>query len=318
MAKPVLIITVFLGCGKTSFLRRLLRQCGAVELRPALVINEVGDVDVDGELLADLHAEQARLVGGCVCCTLQAQLSDTIYDLLERDAGDLILIECSGLSNPLDVLGVLTAPAMLREVAVSHIVCLLDAVRAPAMLKVAEVAKQQVAAADIILLNKQDRLDPAKRPEVEALVRALNPHAALHWTTYGDLGDAALRGLLTDPAPVRASCACGHAQHDHHHHELPASFCTTALPLPPTMARAELEALLHALPANVLRAKGFAYVAGEGWHMLHRVFDAVDVIPFTDAVPASGPLLVCIGQQLDVEALRTLVEPQISQISQIR
>ena len=73
MPIPVIIVTGFLGCGKTSFLRHLLPRCGVAGLRPALIINEVGDVDVDGELLADLQAEQARLVGGCVCCTLQSQ-----------------------------------------------------------------------------------------------------------------------------------------------------------------------------------------------------------------------------------------------------
>ncbi len=310
MAIPVIIVTGFLGCGKTTFLRRLLPRCGAVGLRPALIINEVGDVDVDGELLADLHAEQARLVGGCVCCTLQSQLASTLDELLERQAGDVIIIECSGLSNPMDVLGVLSAPALLREIAVSHIVCLLDAARVEKVLRVTELARTQAAGADVLILNKLDRLDPAQREHLSAIIDEVNARADRHWATFGDIGDAALDALLTAPAPVR--CACGeHHDHEHDHahtHALPASFCTVALPLPSSVERAALETLLRELPANVIRAKGFAALADEGWHILHRVYDAYDITPLYSAAPAIGAVLVCIGQHLEATALQTMVE----------
>jgi len=315
MAIPVLIVTGFLGCGKTTFLRHLLPRCGVQGVRPALIINEVGDVDVDGELLADLYSEQVRLVGGCVCCTLQSQLNSTIFDVLERQAGDAIIIECSGLSNPMDVLSVLSAPALLREIAVTHIVCLLDSPRADKVLQVAEPAKAQVAAADVLILNKIDRLDPASRAPLEALVNNLNPHAIRHWTSYGDIGEPALDALFA-PAPVRCSCGEAHDHaHAHHHghghehtHALPASFCTVALPLPAMVARAALERLLCDLPANVIRAKGFAHLDGEGWHVLHRVYDAFDITPLFGPAPNAGALLVCIGQHLQPEAIRAQVE----------
>ena len=310
MAVPVIVVAGFLGCGKTSFLRHLLPLCGEVGLRPALIINEVGDVDVDGELLADLHAEQARLVGGCVCCTLQAQLSGTIDDLLERRMGDVIIIECSGLSNPLDVVGVLAAPAMLDRLAVSHIICLVDAGRAEKMLAVAELAKAQVANADIVILNKADRVTEDKQDAVSAMIDELNPHAVKYWATYGDIGINHLRALLTDPAPVRPSCNCGHAHHEHghHHHELPASFCTVALSLPEVVKRQSLEMLLDSLPENVIRAKGFAHIDGEGWQVLHHVFDVNDIFPHSGSVPSKGSLLICIGQHLDPAVLTELVK----------
>ncbi|HEY3416470.1 MAG TPA: GTP-binding protein, partial [Armatimonadota bacterium] len=177
MSVPVIIISGFLGCGKTSFLRHLLPLCGEAGLRPALIINEVGDVDVDGELLADLQAAQSLLVGGCVCCTLQAQLATTVQDVLDRQAGDLIIIECSGLSNPLDVVGVLSTPMLLSRVAVSHVICLLDARRGPILLKAAELARAQVATADVLIFNKADTIAEAERPGVEATVAALAPAA---------------------------------------------------------------------------------------------------------------------------------------------
>jgi G3E family GTPase len=317
MLIPVLITTGFLGCGKTSFLRHLLPLCGPAARRPLLIINEVGDTDVDGTLLADLHAEQARLVGGCVCCTLQSQLAQTLLDALERRAHDLIIIECSGLSNPLDVIGVLSMPALLTRVAVSHVLCVLDAARAAKVLAVAELAKIQVSTADIVILNKIDHLPDAGRPAVEALCATLAPHATRYWATYGALDDAVLFALLTDPAPAHTPCACGDAHqhaHAHHTHSLPASFCTFALPLPNRVTLAALERLLRRLPENIVRIKGFAHLGESGWHVLHRAFDCVDIAPLTGTIPSTGPLLVCIGQHLEPAAILASVTATLGEV----
>lgn len=322
MAIPVIIVTGFLGCGKTSFLRHLLPRCGDAGVRPALIINEIGDVDVDGELLADLHAEQARLVGGCVCCTLQSQLSQTVFDILERKACDVIIIECSGMSNPVDVLSVMSMPALLREVAVSHVVCLVNTKKARQVLATVELVKHQIATADILIFNKTDILADEERPAVEALANDLNTHAARHWASYGDIGHETLLDILNDPAPMRPTCTCGHNHdhdhdhgHDHHtHRSLPASFFTVAIPLPRHLERPAVEELLASLPENVIRVKGFANIIGEGWHVLHRVYDSVDLIPFTDSVPTIGAVLVCIGQNLDSQELARMVDEQLRAI----
>ena len=308
MVKPVIIVSGFLGCGKTSFLRRLLPLCKETGQRPALIINEVGDVDVDGECLADLHAEQVRLVGGCVCCTLQSQLSQTVYDVLDREACDLIIIECSGLSNPLDVVNALAAPALISRIAVSHIVCLLDAARCQKVLGAIEIAKAQVASSDIIILNKADTIDDSLRGPIEELVDTPSNHSTRQWTTYGDIGRENLLAILTDSAPTRCACGCGH-DHHHHSHSLPASFCTVAMPLPETIGRDALQSLLESLPENVIRAKGFANIQSEGWHVIQKVYDAVNVIPHGTIAPSVGAVLICIGQSLAAEEILALVSP---------
>ena len=225
---------------------------------------------------------------------------------------DVIIIECSGLSNPLDVLSALSAPALLREIAVSHLVCLLDSPRIEKVLKVVELARVQAASADVLILNKLDRLDPTHREATHAFIDGVNVPATRHWASYGDIGEAALDALLAPLPPAR--CRSGeqydHA-HDHQHahaHALPSSFCTAAFPLPDMVARPALEALLHTLPAQVIRAKGFALLAEEGWHTFHRVYDAADITPLFGTVPSIGAVLVCIGQHLEADSLRTMVE----------
>jgi len=306
----VIIVTGFLGGGKTSFLRHLLPVCGEVGLRPALIINEVGAVDVDGELLADLHLEQVKLVGGCVCCTLQAQLKETLFDVVEQQRGDCIIIECSGLSNPVDVLNVLTIPALISRVVVSHLVCLVDATRMEKIVHTIELAKTQIATADLVLVNKADQVDAGRRAALQRVATGLAPQAAVQWTTYGNPGADLLRQLLTDPAPVKTweQAAAATPRHDHPHtHSLPASFCTLALPLPARLSRAQLQQLLQALPANVIRAKGFARLDDGAWQVLHRVYDAIDIAPYAAEMPSCGAVLVCIGQHLEAAAIQRII-----------
>lgn len=306
MAIPVIIVSGFLGCGKTTFLRHLLPVCGELGLKPALIINEVGDVDVDGHLLADLHAEQVRLIGGCVCCTLQSQLTSTVYDVLERQSVDLMIIECSGLSNPLDVVNALSAPAMVSEIAVSHIICLLDAARAERVL-VTELAKAQVESANVLVLNKADTIPADDKCKIESAVSELSAHAVRHWASYGDIGADSMRAILTSNASSHCTCTCGHGHHHDHSHSLPASFCTVALALPECIERSALESVMASLPENVIRVKGFANVSNQGWHVLHRVYDAINISPMPGPAPRTGAVLICIGQHLCADEISGIV-----------
>jgi len=312
MSVPVLVVSGFLGCGKTSFLSKLLPLCAEAGVKPALVINEVGDTDIDGELLAQLHTEQVKLVGGCVCCTLQAQLAQTIYDILDRAENDIIIIECSGLSNPIDVVSVLTTPALISKVGVNHVVCLVDSFRADKILRVAELAKSQVAYSDLIILNKMDKVDESDRSVVESRIREIAPETKLMWSAFGDIGHDRLLQMLKDiPAEHAGSCEHEHIHEHGHSHSLPASFCTTAVRLPESIDRELLISILSELPDNVIRAKGFAYSNGIGWQVLHKVYDSVDITPLSGPAPLAGAILICIGQQLNPEEIIGIVNKHI-------
>ena len=327
MSLPVIVLSGFLGAGKTSLLRHLLPLCGEVGLRPALVINEVGDVDIDGQLLADLHAEQTRLVGGCVCCTLQSQLATTIDGLVEEVVSDVILIECSGMSNPLDVVSVLSMPGLIRKIAVSHVVCVLDAARASKILPNVELARVQVEMASTLVLNKRDRLAMEEREPMLAIARQSNPHADCHWAEQGNPGREVLLKWLTTPAPTCQLCGdCGYQHegqahtetHEHHHaFALPESFCTVAVPLPDPISPCALEDILQSLPEGVIRAKGFARLPEGDWHVLHKVFESIDIYPYRNAAPSTGAILICIGSHLDARVIHELVQQHSAAIETI-
>jgi len=138
------------------------------------------------------------------------------------------------------------------------------------------------------------------------LTRELAPYTEIHHASYGDIGRDRMLNILTDSASVVSVCECDCTDPDHHHehsHTLPASFCTTALSLPETMSQSGIERLLQYLPEYVIRAKGFAYVEGTGWQILHKVYETINITPLNGPAPKAGPILVCIGQRLIPEEL---------------
>jgi G3E family GTPase len=226
-----------------------------------------------------------------------------------------MIIECSGLSNPLDVVSALSAPALLREVAVSHIICLVDAARVERALAAVELARTQISGSDVLILNKIDTVDKDVSAKAHALIDDFAPDTKVYETSYGDIGRENLLKLLNDPAPVQCACGCshddGHHNHHHHSHSLPASFCTVALNLPDQVDREALGKLMELLPENVIRAKGFANIEQNGWHILQKTFDSFDITPFGSKAPSTGSILVCIGQHLVADEIKRVLSDTV-------
>lgn len=321
MPLPVVIISGFLGCGKTSFLRKLLPFCGEEGIRPTLVINEVGEIDVDGESVADLYSEQVKLVGGCICCTLQSQLTETVFDILEKGGSELLIIECSGLSNPLDVVEALSKPALIEKIGISHIVSMIDVGKVERVLKAVDLAQSQISTADIVILNKTDMANPDEISRGCEIIADIAPNARVFEASYGDIGEDMLRSIVTDQAPARCSCGCGHNHddndghnHDHSHdhsHSLPASFCSAAFRLPAKITRHKMERILVSLPENVIRAKGFADLEEDGWVILHKVFENCLMMPLKGPEPNAGAVLICIGRHLSVAEIDAIMRQNV-------
>ena len=229
---PVTILTGFLGSGKTTLLNHLLRQPALAD--SAVIINEFGEVGVD-HLLVSAPAENMVLLDtGCLCCTIRGDLVQTLTDLHAKRASGAIpafrhlLIETTGLADPVPVLQTVVADEVLGRVYRLHdVVTLVDGVHGEAQLDAHPEAVKQAAVADALVITKTDL---ASADDVAALggrLRRLNPAAEIHQPVRGAIDPAVLlRGNVYDPATkapdverwLKADFVAQHPTPGHHHH----------------------------------------------------------------------------------------------------
>jgi G3E family GTPase len=197
---PVTLITGFLGSGKTTLIARLLKH--PAMNRVAVVINEVGEIGIDHDLVTMSSENVSLLANGCLCCTVRTDLQDTLRELFgQRRAGqipdfDRVVIETTGLADPAPVIQTLASDTMLgAQYRLDGVVTLVDAVNGGRQLLEQPEAVKQAAVADLIIISKEDLSTPA---EVGALVEslsALNGHAAFRHSVMGDIEPSELVGL---------------------------------------------------------------------------------------------------------------------------
>ena len=176
---PVTVLTGYLGAGKTTLLNRILsEQHGR---RYAVIVNEFGELGIDGALVVGADEEVFELNNGCACCKVRGDLMRVIAGLVKRPGRfDGFLVECSGLADPAPVAQTFLADDLVRQRArLDSIVCVADARHLRASLAESREAAEQVALADTILLNKTDLVDEAGLAAAEAAIGRANPEARL-------------------------------------------------------------------------------------------------------------------------------------------
>ncbi|HCD49488.1 MAG TPA: cobalamin biosynthesis protein CobW, partial [Alphaproteobacteria bacterium] len=244
MRIPATVITGFLGAGKTTLIRRLIEQADGRRL--ALIVNEFGDVGVDGEVLASCGVENCsaddiiELANGCICCTVADDFLPSMQKLLEQvPAPDHIIIETSGLALPQPLVQAFAWPDIRQRVMLDGVVTVVDgAALADGMVAadlnaleaqrqadpeldhetpVDELFRDQVAAANILIVSKGDLIDGAAGERVTGRLNALTDGTTPVMITRGDTAPLkAIFGLgLEDEAFARSE----HFDHHHHHHD---------------------------------------------------------------------------------------------------
>ncbi len=179
----ILIVTGFFGAGKTSFIQQYLKKSGE---KVAILVNEFGDISIDGEIIKKGDLEIVELPGGCVCCTLRASIPDTVDRIHEDFAPDLLIIEPSGVATPGNVLSAIENCRYRRNYRIRPVICLVDAVSFMDYLE--EFGKfyvDQIQTADIILVNKTDLADKYRLDKIERELEKINPEALTVRTIYG-------------------------------------------------------------------------------------------------------------------------------------
>ena len=324
---PLLLLTGFLGSGKTSTLQHWLARTGVPLDRVAVIINDFGEVNVDAALLQRRQLALSSITGGCVCCQSFEDLVEQVGRLADNPAYDLAWIETSGLADPEEVLDHLSDASLQGRTVLRRMILVIDASDFPCSWRGRSVQEEQVRYADLVLLNKTDLIDETARQRVEITLRQLNPTAELVATHHGvvDPDRLSAAGEHRTPAPAAHEhhAGCGHDHgHEHHHHEagddhghnhdhhaLPHAAATCFLPLKEPVERGAFQRLLGALPSSVFRAKGFVrFTDSPGQvHTFQRVRDQAEllVLPLDEA-PDIATGLVLIGPQLDEARLREL------------
>lgn len=260
MPVPVLLITGFLGAGKTTVVNHLLAH--AEGRRIAAVVNDFGAINIDAELVAGADDGVVSLKNGCICCTLEGDLLRTIANLLRRDPRpEAIVIEPSGVADPGDIIRNLMDPVIFREAPLETVLCVVDAAAPAAALEDA-LLRAQVKAADVVALTKLD-LAGDDGP-LRAAVKAIKPAAVVVEAPMG----AVPMALLFSPDPDRppAPRDPGKAGPRADRFETLSWTSENALSLP------RLQAAIGGLAPKLARAKGLFEAAGQpGRQMLFQL-----------------------------------------------
>ncbi|MBV9054091.1 MAG: GTP-binding protein, partial [Hyphomicrobiales bacterium] len=220
---PVTVLTGYLGAGKTTLLNRILTEEHGRKF--AVIVNEFGEIGIDNELVVGADEEIFEMNNGCICCTVRGDLIRIVEGLMKRKGKfDAIIVETTGLADPAPVAQTFFVDADVGASAkLDAVVTVADARWVLDRLKDAPEAKNQIAFADVILLNKTDLVTKEQLEEVEARIRGINPYAKLHRTQKCAVPLDAVLGReafdlerILEIEPAFLDDEEGHA-HDHHH-----------------------------------------------------------------------------------------------------
>jgi len=331
---PVTVLTGYLGAGKTTLLNRILSEPHGKKY--AVIVNEFGEIGIDNELVVNADEEVFEMNNGCICCTVRGDLVRIIDGLMRRKGKfDAIIVETTGLADPAPVAQTFFMDeAVGAKTKLDAVVTVADAMWLKDRLKDAPEAKNQIAFADVILINKTDLVSPAELNEIEARIRAINPYARLHRTERAKIDIAEVLGrnafdldriLDIEPAFLEVEEEHAHThEHDHshgghdhvvhhglkHYHDedMQSVALRTDQPLNPDKFFPWVQDLVATDGPSILRCKGILSFKDDPERF---VFQGVHMILDGDHQRAWGKdeqrlsRLVFVGRNLPEEKIRT-------------
>jgi G3E family GTPase len=324
---PVTVLTGYLGAGKTTLLNRILSENHGK--RYAVIVNEFGEIGIDNDLIVESDEEIYEMNNGCVCCTVRGDLIRVVEGLMRRPGRfDAIVVETTGLADPVPVAQTFFMDDDVRsKTKLDAVVALVDAKHLPLRLKDSREAEDQIAFADVIVLNKTDLVSPEELSQVEATVRAINPTARIHKTERSgvpleqvlDRGAFDLkRALESDPHFLEAH----DHEHDHHdhHHDDEASAIHDVTVKSVSLRAGEmdskkffpwLEKVTQTEGPNILRLKGIIAIKDDPDRYVvqgvHMILEGDHQRPWKEGEKRESRL-VFIGRELDADRLKRSFE----------
>jgi G3E family GTPase len=215
---PVTILTGFLGAGKTTLLNHILSNQQGV--KTAVLVNEFGEIGIDNDLIIATGDDMVELSNGCICCSINGELLDAVYRILDRpDPVDYLVVETTGLADPLPVAMTFLGSDLRDTTRLDSIITLIDAENFSDEILDGEVARAQVVYGDILLLNKCDLVGEERLAEVEGRLREIKTDARILRSVKGDVSLPLLLSVgLFESDKVAAEQSHQDHSHDHHDH----------------------------------------------------------------------------------------------------
>jgi G3E family GTPase len=332
---PVTVLTGYLGAGKTTLLNRILSENHGKKY--AVIVNEFGEIGIDNDLIIGADEEVFEMNNGCVCCTVRGDLVRILEGLMKRKGKfDAIIVETTGLADPAPVAQTFFVDEDVQKNArLDAVVTVADAKWLSDRLKDAPEAKNQIAFADVIVLNKTDLVSKAELAEVEARIRGINPYAKLHRTERCQvaLSDVLERGAfdldrILEIEPDFLEVGDDHHDHDHHHghdhahhhdhdhghglkhyhdEDMQSLSLRTDKPLDPTKFMPWLQNLVASEGQKILRSKGILAFSDDDeryvFQGVHMMLEGDHQRPWKDGEPRLSRL-VFIGRELPEAKIR--------------
>ena len=305
---PVTIITGFLGSGKTTLLNQILTN--RQNLKIAVLVNEFGEINIDSQLLVSIDEDMMLLSNGCICCTINASLIDAVNKVLERDNIDYIVIETTGLAEPVPLMMTFTSSHLRDMTRLDSILTVVDAENFNSSNFESEIALEQVIYADIVLLNKIDLVPEAKLNQIEEYINSIKVDAKIIRCEYGkvslplilDVGESNLKTLSPSSLQhnIDSSSINGLAEDN---------FMSVSFQSDKPLSIEKFNKFLdEQLPKTVFRGKGIIWYQGSKLRHIFQLSGKRCNFQRDEWTTNPSNQLVFIGQNLDAEKIISQLE----------
>jgi len=320
---PVTVITGFLGSGKTTLIRHILaNQQG---LRAAVIVNELSEIGIDSDLIVSAAVNMVELENGCICCSINNDFLDAIFRILDRRV-DYLVVETSGVSDPLPVVLTFLCSELRDRVRVDSIITVADAASFCLDQFESKAARNQLCHGDVILINKCDLVGVGPLRTIEDVIRTLNPQARIEWTTQCrvalplvlSVGLFQSDRFFADPGPAHAcdqelvsNRASEELHYGHHHaidHLTADGFEALSFQSERPFAVQRFQDFLERLPHDVYRAKGLLWIAESDKRYVFHLVGKRFCLDEDGREGQTKSKLVLIGRNLDRAQLRSRLE----------
>jgi G3E family GTPase len=302
---PFYILCGSLGAGKTTLLMRLLEYWKAQGRRTGVLMNEAGSVSIDGPRAGTLAEQVMNLAGGCVCCDTKEDLSWGIAQLVRDHGSDVLILECSGLADPAEVVDAVTDAYTARLASLERVIALLHPVSTEESHSSAYVTTQAIRCADELILNKRDLYVPGHWERFRAGIVEQNPYARLWETSHARLDAADLLAPHPSRKPIAPTNVLFGKAHSSSRQRATYHPIAITVPLPGPLNRQRFLAWIKTIPKELERAKGYFRFGSEPelQEFQYALPGQSTITPVT-LLDEPNPVLVLIGRGYDLDRLQ--------------